>query len=324
LIATSGKDHSIKLWRVADGKKGKAVATFTGHQRSAIVLAWTPDGATLVSGGADATVRFWDVRGRKASVAPLTLDDWVMSLAISKDGTTLLTGTLGGHAIQWNHPHPTPRRSLTPSLCEVDALAVTREGGMVVTGATDGSVRLWTTTGDLVRTLTVPPAPGASAGDKGVNAHVVALSADGADLATGTADGRILVWDVHAGTLRRTLTGHRNDVLGLRYLADGTLLSGGSDQIVRRWSTTGAVMSQTADLGHSIAEVAVTPDQRLVVTGCYDGAIRIHELATGTLRRTLTGHTRRVSAVEVSPRKTVTVLTTDVRSGSWSLQPARP
>jgi len=70
--------------------------------------------------------------------------------------------------------------------------------------------------------------------------HSLAVSPDGAMLASGNAAGVVSVWDVTAGELRRTLTGHRGGVLSVAFSADGsTLASGGTDSTVRLWHPAG-------------------------------------------------------------------------------------
>ena len=47
--------------------------------------------------------------------------------------------------------------------------------------------------------------------------------------------------------------------------------------------------------------VAVTPDGRCVVSGSYDGTLRVWDLATGQTKRTLAGGPGRYRAVAVTP-----------------------
>jgi WD40 repeat protein len=56
------------------------------------------------------------------------------------------------------------------------------------------------------------------------------------DLASGSDDKTIKIWNPIDGTLKRTLTGHTNSVLALTVLQNGDLASGSSDTTIKIWS----------------------------------------------------------------------------------------
>jgi WD40 repeat protein len=65
----------------------------------------------------------------------------------------------------------------------------------------------------------------------------VALSPDGALLATAASDQLVRFWDVATGEVRHVLQGHTGMVRALAYSPDGRrLASGGYDQTVRVWN----------------------------------------------------------------------------------------
>lgn len=59
LIVPTGEDLAINLWDIGSGKRVKKM---TGHTASIYSLAFSAESSLLVSGGADWTVRCWDVK----------------------------------------------------------------------------------------------------------------------------------------------------------------------------------------------------------------------------------------------------------------------
>jgi WD40 repeat protein len=58
-LVTSSWDHTVRLWRVADGSLAK---TLQGHTRDVNSVVISADGQSVVSGSSDGTIRVWGVR----------------------------------------------------------------------------------------------------------------------------------------------------------------------------------------------------------------------------------------------------------------------
>ena len=58
-LRTKGEDLAINLWDLGSGRRVKKM---TGHTSSIYSLAFSAESSLLVSGGADWTVRCWDVK----------------------------------------------------------------------------------------------------------------------------------------------------------------------------------------------------------------------------------------------------------------------
>jgi WD40 repeat protein len=67
LIATGGRDSSVRLWDANDllsGHPALPVAMLTGHTKPVLALAFNPQGTMLLTGGGDNAVRLWSVEER--------------------------------------------------------------------------------------------------------------------------------------------------------------------------------------------------------------------------------------------------------------------
>ncbi len=139
ILATASRDHTVRLWRVADGAP---LRTLEGHTAGVNSVAFSPDGATLASGSDDSTVRLW----RVADGAPLrtlghTAEVW--SVAFSPDGATLASGSGDRTVRLWRVSDGAPLRTLEGHTDGVLSVAFSPDGATLASGSGDRTVRLW-------------------------------------------------------------------------------------------------------------------------------------------------------------------------------------
>src|SRR5690606_38409794 len=101
-VATAGQDGAVRLWRI--GTRGAANGGGTesieaiepplaGHAGGVNAIAFDAEGARIVSGGDDGTVRVWDVAERRpVALRPMTHGGPVLAVAFSHDGETIASG----------------------------------------------------------------------------------------------------------------------------------------------------------------------------------------------------------------------------------------
>ncbi len=115
----------------------------------------------------------------------------------------------------------------------------------------------------------------------------LAFSPDAKVLASGDREGRIRLWEVATRTMRRELTGQKQQTYSLCFSPDGkTLASQGPSNTVVLWSVaSGQKVLQTSSVkeGH-FSCLAFSRDGRNVVAGTYSGFVCLWELATGKER----------------------------------------
>ena len=87
------------MWR---WQSGHLITTLTGHTAAVRSVAVFPEGDDRVaSGSRDGTVRIWNVRSGVCEHTLTGHTNWVNSVAVSRDGRTLLSGSLDCSVKVW-------------------------------------------------------------------------------------------------------------------------------------------------------------------------------------------------------------------------------
>ena len=219
--ATAGADGRIAIWTLGKTEPDKVLE---GHAGPIVALAVSPDGATLASASWDHTVRLWPLAGG----APRVLDEHtqnVNGVAFTADGKALVSVSYDLSVRIWplaSSQAPTIVAMPTP----LNAVAASADGEIAVGGA-DGRIYFLTSGGARAGEVAAGPRPVIS----------IAMSPDGALLAAASIGGTVAVIDRRTRTLTRTLVGPGLPVWSVLFSPDGrTLLTGGADNIIRRWN----------------------------------------------------------------------------------------
>jgi WD40 repeat protein len=177
----------------------------------------------------------------------------------------------------------------------------------LVAGFEDGSLRVWKKAAD--REFLAGEDKG-----KQIKAHakaVTGVSAGGDLVASGSTDGKVLVWNLPADRPAHTLSAGAA-VRCVALSADGKLLaSGGDDNAVQLWDpATGKPIRKLTGPTDWVLSVAVSPDGKFVAAGGHDGRLWLWEtggkklfdvLAQAPLPPKAAVETNVVSALAFSP-----------------------
>src|SRR6266704_1621083 len=219
----------IAIWTLG---KTEPDIVLEGHTAPIVALAVSPDGATLASASWDHTVRLWPL----AVGVPRVLDGHaqnVNGLAFAPDGRTLVSVSYDQSVRIWplsDSPAATVIAMPTP----LNSVAVGSDGE-IVTGGADGKLYFLTGAGAAAGEVAAGPRPVIS----------IAISPDGALVAAASIGGSVAVINRKTRGLARTLVGPGLPVWSAAFLPDSrTLLTGGADNIIRRWN---AVTGESID-----------------------------------------------------------------------------
>jgi WD40 repeat protein len=267
LAAVADDSHpTAEIW---DIDTGKSVA-LTGHEKKVWAVAYDPNKGLIATGSADKTAKIWDARTGKNLKTLALHKGTVREVAFSPNGQRLVTSSDDGTAIVWNVESGSP---VGPAL--------------EVRKYIEESVY--------------------SAGPERVESNVgvpgVAFSPDGNRVATASADGTAIVWDIARGKPERVFQGHNDAVWKVAFSPDGTHLATAShDGTAKVWNLrTGAAEVTFRRHTGVLWGISYSSDGTLIATASADRTVRIWDAKTGKELVILTGHQQSVNRAVFSP-----------------------
>jgi WD40 repeat protein/serine/threonine protein kinase len=163
-VLTGGDDKTARLWGVADGKPvGGPIA----HQRSVDRVAFNPDGNTFATVDIEAPpdsgqgrgfgrVRLWSSTDATPIGQPLRHEERVTSLAYSRDGKRIITGSMDHTARLWDATTGLPTGRVIEHRLGVVSVAFSHDGKSVLSGDMGDEVR-WSNASDGALMGVFPP-----------------------------------------------------------------------------------------------------------------------------------------------------------------------
>jgi WD40 repeat protein len=174
-------------------------------------------------------------------------------------------------------------------------LALTPDGTRLVTGARDGTVRVWdVASGNELRKLAEPR--------KGPVTALAVMKEDNTVLCAAGFGQEVRVWDLNTGRVIGVLAGPAGATARcVGFSRGGGLLAAGFGPTVRLWRPrSGEVVGDIA-AGCRVHAAAFNPDGTSLALAGADKAVQVWDVAARQQRAALKGHSREVTAVAFSP-----------------------
>ncbi|KAJ1630698.1 hypothetical protein T492DRAFT_613417 [Pavlovales sp. CCMP2436] len=212
------------------------------------------------------------------------------------DGSRLFSAGLDGFVYEWDLAALAPCRTLDVGASGIWAIDVHPGLGLIAAACEDGTVRLIRIGGEADGTNPPELSPGPTLGRHSARALCVSWQAGGPHLASGGADGSILLHHAPSRTTVQSMAlpavpGRGAVVWSVRLLADArSLLSGDSAGRVTVWDAKhGTVLTTFAEHEADVSCVAVDEDEGVCYAGGLDGkmiCLQLHGRALGRAERT--------------------------------------
>lgn len=293
-LASASEDRTIRMWNTLNGVE---LFRLDGHRGRIYTVIFDPTGQQLYSGSTDKSVRVWDVMHNGA----------VFSVDFSPDGKTLATGSEDHTARLWSLESGKQVTALNQHQSRIYKVKFSPDGVRLATASWDNTAGIWNLkTGSLDRKL---------GGKHTYNLMDIDFSPDGEQLATAGGDGRAFVWNVRSGEpllLHQVdhpeFSHNKKQVHGVAFSpleSDHHLATAGWDKHVFIWdSRTGARKQKLPSRGENYGgfnAVAFSPDGKLLATADTKKKIKLWDVDSGELIRTLLGHETYINEILFSP-----------------------
>ncbi|MEO1144442.1 MAG: BTAD domain-containing putative transcriptional regulator [Cyanobacteria bacterium J06638_22] len=130
----------------------------------------------------------------------------------------------------------------------------------------------------------------------------MAFSPDGALLATGDGEGRVVIWRMADQKPILTIQASTSWVMALEFNHNGQQLVSEETSHLRVWDVASGQLIKTLN-GHTslIWTLASSPIENLIVSGSVDSYLVVWDLGREELLHRLTGHTQQINATAFSP-----------------------
>ncbi|MGH6922916.1 MAG: caspase family protein [Propylenella sp.] len=240
---------------------------------SVLFVTFSPDGRLAVTCN-DSQVRVWDVESGTLLRIIRAHSGFARSVAVGPDGQTAFSGGDDGSVKFWNLASGRLIRTYDAG-SPVYSVAVVPDGRTVLAGTLNGAVISWNAaSGQRLWTF-----------ETGQTSPEIAIAPDGRSALS--ASGKLNLLEVNSGRLLRTFD-HLGGIDTIAYAPDGlTALSGGNSGTILWEISSGRLLRDFEGHTGLVRSIAFAPDGRTGLSASWDNTVKLWDIATGELLRTM-------------------------------------
>jgi hypothetical protein len=240
--------HQLGKLRLYDAKTGKLIWTYKRHDGEVNSLCISQDKKLILSGGADKTLKVWEI-GKHESIRALRQGDClatftghdaaVLSVCLRRDNQFALSGSADHTLRLWQVATGNCIKILTGHTNAVKVVCLDFTGKFAVSASADTTLRYWDLeTGACLKVLTGHTAA----------INCLALSLDGQLLLSGSQDQTARIWNLRTGECLQILEGHRLEITTVALSINNQWAITGDSEQIKVWFLNW-------ELGDSLAQV---------------------------------------------------------------------
>lgn len=256
----AGLDENYSTVEIWDTIKGIRLRSWKAHEGEIRTYEFSADSKSLVTGGPDHVIRFWDVAtgAEQREIGGIRNDR--VKLALSPDGTFLVA--LETTAVKTSEGRPYSCANL---------------------------LRVWDVVhGKELEKISLAVEPGSSGDPQEFNC--LAFARDGKTLVTAGEDEQLRFWDPATAREVRRFSSGCKDIKTLAFAPDGKSMAVGANSIRLFDLASGRELLPFVGHQSGICATAITPDGRTIATESADGTVLVWDATKGRERTRLERH----------------------------------
>ena len=263
----------LRQFRLSDGA---LLQNFSAHWEAARVVRYSHDGSLIASGGAwpESRVNIWNAETGDLLRRIFHQDQGINDISFSPDDSRIVVGS-GDSAVIFDVATGAPLATMQhEGVTVVTAVEYSPDGQWIATANSAGKVRIWTSSGTLVNTVSHL-------------ANDLDFSPDGSRLVSGGGT-TFIVWNSPSLTQVNGQNNWPDNIYSIDWSPDGqTIVTGDSSGKVELWSasTFGLIRAFAPHAGETYV-TRFSPDGSMVITGGSDGIVRLNRVSDGAVLRT--------------------------------------
>jgi len=305
-LAAAGRDQLVHLWST---ESGKLLQTLQGHTGTVNCITFAPDGQILVSASHDKSLKLWSVLDGKPihrftghageiHIVAFAPDSQMIATAATRPDSSVQIWSVASRKLV--HVF----KGISLPAYQNSGLAFSRDGELIATGATDGTIRQWFVPREVSDSVRLGNSHTGNVND-------LAFSYDKKLLASASSDGTVRLWSMdppRMPTLVNILAPSpaRELVFAVTFTpASAFLITSGSGPGVHLYRLPhDRARSSPGVLGTHrgwVWALAMSPNGDTLASASRDSHIYLWSIQSGTKLATLEGHTNMIFSVNFSP-----------------------
>ena len=277
------------------------IKLFNGHKNPVTAVAMTPDNRRAISVSLDKTIIIWDLVAGKI-FNQLQDRDSATIVGITADGRRAITGGYSDNTLTvWDLDTGQPVWRLEGHTNPACAVCMTPDGHVAVSGSSNGTIIAWDLESGRILRKIVENVTGLG------DISNLDISQNGKVVISASSKNKVIFWGIESCSIIFKLN---NDDNSFSMSPDGRIVVSWIDFpknpeslmkgfLLNVWDLQTGKLKYALQNGGKISFVRVTPDGRMAVS-VRENELKLWNLDTGTLIRTIEGETVSISDISIS------------------------